>query len=85
MKNLTKAISRDAIELYPELRNGAYSCHCSNIFQCNHPDRMIEDDDETVLRLLLKGDVKITRGDASSYGSILVRVPGTAGTLSRWV
>ena len=46
---------------------------------------MIEDDDEVVLSLLSKGDLKITRGNASSYGSVLVRVPGTAGTLTKWI
>ena len=82
---MTKAISREAIELYPELSNGTYSCHCSNVFQCCHPDRMIEDDDEVVLRLMSKGDVKITSGNATTYGSVLVRVPGTRGTLTKWV
>ena len=85
MKNMTKSISYEALGLYPELRSCSYSCHCSNVFQCNHPDRMIEDDEEIILHLLSRGDVKITGGDPMSYGSVLVRVPGTAGTLAKWV
>ena len=82
---MTKSISYEALSLYPELKNDSYSCHCSNVFQCNHPDRMIEDDEETVKQLLLKGDARITYGDPRTYGSVLVRVPGTAGTLAKWV
>lgn len=82
---MTKAISSEAIVLYPELAKDVYHCHCSNVFQCNHPSNMIEEDSVIVVELVKKGKLKVTSGDPLTYGSVLARVPGTGGNLTRWV
>lgn len=80
---MERGISIEALELSPYLKSLAYSCRCSNIFQCNHPSRMVNDDDIDPSKLDVK--IKIVRGDARTYGEVLVQVTGTAGNLARFV
>ncbi len=82
---MTKAISSEALWLCPELKKDVYHCHCSNVFQCNHPSNMIDDDSDIIVELVKQGKIKITSGDPLTYGSVLVKVPGTGGNLTKWV
>jgi hypothetical protein len=82
---MTYGISFEGINVAPqEVKEKVYSCNCRNVFQCPHPSFMIDVDDIPI-ELIDNGAIKIIRGSAISYGSCLVRIPGTAGTLSRYL